>query len=416
MFRPANKHQPERLETSVSPQVDADQYDHEFCRVDFVIMSTLNRNAGGRETWAFTFIPQLLERYPNLHLTVYQMGIEKSAKGPQELLASVPLNARARLTITTLQVRRSRVPLFLATIFAFRSYFREASIPGPQYVLGAGSVHELLLILSCARYRQCRKVIWLRTILSHEKARKIPAILRPAVRRLEAVFLRKADILVANGDDIAAYYSQYGLNVSVIKNGVDLQRWSMPAPALKLPLKVGFIGRLNKVKGIEDFLVIAERVTQSGDQDTFEFHVVGDGGNLPAVHALTTRGVLTYHGQIENDKLPSVVEQLDICVALTYASASGGGGGTSNALLEQMAAGRVILAWNNQIFRQLLNDDNAYLANQGDVQGLFRCLNEIAADRSAAALKAKRATESLGEYTFVSQMNKYHSIHSRCTD
>lgn len=410
------KQQLENPATGVDSLAGTEHSKHEFCRAELVIMSTLNRNAGGRETWAFTFIPQVLQRYPNLYLTVYQMGIDGVAGGKEALIASVPAHAQSRLKITTIHVRRSRLPLFLATIFKFRAYFREGSIPKPQYVLGAGSVHELLMILSCARYAQCWKVIWLRTILSHEKARKIPSILRPVVRRLEAAFLRKADILLANGDDIAAYYSQYGLDVSVIKNGVDLERWQMPAPPLELPLKVGFIGRLSKVKGIEDFLSMAERVAQSKNQNSFEFHVIGEGGYLPEVLALSERGVLTYHGQVENDKLPLVVEQLDVCVALTYSSASGGGGGTSNALLEQMAAGRVILAWDNQIFRQVLTDENAYLSSQGDVADLCQCLHGIAADRSAAALKAKMATDSLSEYTFASQMNKFHLVHLRCTE
>ena len=88
--------------------------------------------------------------------------------------------------------------------------------------------------------------------------------------------LRRADLLIANGDDTAAHYRARGFDVTVIKNAVDLKRWTMAPPKLKPPLHVAFIGRLAQVKGINEFLAAAREM--AGNRGgPFVFHLAGDG-------------------------------------------------------------------------------------------------------------------------------------------
>jgi glycosyltransferase involved in cell wall biosynthesis len=63
----------------------------------------------------------------------------------------------------------------------------------------------------------------------------------------------------------------------VIENGVDPVVWRCDPPRLKEPIRVAYIGRLSKVKGIEEFLQVIKLTKDGPNSDDFEFHIVGDG-------------------------------------------------------------------------------------------------------------------------------------------
>lgn len=107
---------------------------------------------------------------------------------------------------------------------------------------------------------------------------------------------------------------------------------------------------------------------------------------------------------MQNAALPGILPSIDVCVALTR---SDGGGGTSNAMLEQMAAGRVMLAWDNVIFRQWLHHENAFLAPQGDVDGLEACLAAISRDRAEALRRAGNGPVSVADHGVDTMMRKF---------
>jgi glycosyltransferase involved in cell wall biosynthesis len=115
--------------------------------------------------------------------------------------------------------------------------------------------------------------------------------------------------------------------------------------------------------------------------------------------------------------MPQVLSEMHICVALTYvrgeADDFSGGGGVSNALLEQMAAGRIIVAWDNAAFRQVLDERSAFLAPQGDREALLDALTQIHADPRAAEEKARTAAEIARGYSFESHLDRFASAAGR---
>ena len=378
--------------------------------IDLVMLSKFGRADGGRETWAYNFIPLLLESNKNLSLTIYGFSIDNKSDKREELLSVFNNCDRERVKLHFFPVKWPRIPLFFSMFYQLRKHVRGPDDNCTQMVLGVGGLFEMLMLLYTRKYNKSKKILWLRSIFFNEKADRAPSWLLPFLRRVESLFLKKADVLFANGDDIACHYKRYGLNAHVIKNGVDIQKWAIPKPVLGPQIKVAFIGRLTKVKGIEEFLQMVEMVKCGVEASRFDFHVVGKGPYSDLVETLERQGMLSSHGEIDNNDLPQLLKDFDVCVALTMASSTGGGGGTSNALMEQMAAGRVIVAWDNVIFSQLLNDENAYLTPQGDPQGLIDAISDIAENKDRAHSRAVAGKALMSEYSIETQLVKFQNI------
>jgi glycosyltransferase involved in cell wall biosynthesis len=281
-------------------------------------------------------------------------------------------------------------------------------------VVAVGSWVELLAVLVSGAFRRSAKILWLRTIFVDEKAHRIPPIARGLILRVEDAILRRADLLIANGDDTAAHYRARGFDVTVIKNAVDLKRWTMPPPKLARPLHVAFIGRLAQVKGIDEFLAAARSM---GPSKGFIFHVAGDGPAADKARTLERAGLIKFHGPLPNEAVPAFLKDMDICVALTFAGADLGGGsggaGVSNSLLEQMAAGRVLLCWDNPAYRQVLDEESAYLVKQGDASAIGEALMKIANDPGEASARAQRAAELARGYGFEAHMELFAEVAAR---
>ena len=353
---------------------------------------------GGRETWAYNFIPRLLDRWRDV--TVDVIGLHRA--GQQDNAARVQTLLGDRGSVIFLQSRRRRFPI-LSMLRQAPRHLSRATLGAPDLVIGVGSAIEALVIMLSPALRRAKRIIWLRTILTHERAVQLPGWLAPVVQRLELRLLRSADLLIANGGDTAAYYRARGLGVAVIPNGVDVERWRSGMPTLGRPLRVAYIGRIAEAKGFREFLEVAKRL----HGDDFEFHVIGEGPNEAQ---LRDAGCLIRHGSKPNSELPPLTATMDVCVAFTFKSSQGGGGGVSNALLEQMASGRVIVAWRTAIYEQLLDETNAWLVPQGDIDAVERGLREILERPDEARRRASAAQKAAERFSFDAHLNKFVAL------
>lgn len=374
------------------------------------MLSNFGRADGGRETWAYNFIPRLLDRYPSVRLSIFGLRVDGQPDNRETLLSSLPEDQRSRVTVDFVRAKADRWP----NAFSFWRGLRKLAQtrPVPAFVVAVGSWVELRAVLRSRRFRSSGKIVWLRSIFADEKAHRYPAFLRPLLQRTELRVLRNADLIIANGEDTAGHYRKLGLPVRVIPNGVDLSRWRMEPPELSPPLKIAYVGRLAPVKGIDDFIDVARTAAEQG-LDWLEFHVIGEGPALPAVREAEARGYLHCHGPVANQQMPALLSQMHVCVALTYVRGgddrSSGGAGVSNALLEQMAAGRIIVARDNAAFRQVLDDDCAYLIAQGERAALLEALRAIHSDPAAARARAAKAAMVAEDYGFDRHMDRFAS-------
>ncbi len=384
-------------------------------RLALVMISNFGRADGGRETWAYQFLPRLLERKPNLHVEVCGLRVDGQEDNSDELREAIAESERDRFDIAFLGAPRNKVPNSLDMIRAIR----RSSWPSarPDLALGVGSFVELLAMMAAPGLRRVPKAIWLRTIYVDEKAERIPATLRPFARAVETAVLRRADLIIANGEDTADHYRRRGLTVEVIANAVDLERWRMPPPNFDLPLDVAFIGRLTAVKGVQEFLELCRRIGESDLAGRVRCHVVGEGEFAGEAKAMAERGLLTFHGPIDNRRMPEFLSKMDCAVALTFVNPTrrnqAGGAGVSNALLEQMAAGRLVIGWDHRAYSQVVGKDEGILVPQGSVDALLAALELAVRNPERMRHIAAAGQARAGAFGWDEQLTKFEVVTGR---
>jgi len=378
--------------------------------LNIIMLSNFDKNAGGRETWLYNFLPELLKDDNINKVNLFGYRLSTDSNNSKDILSlDFNINRKQRLFPNIIKVKSSRFPRALSMFLGLKK--QKDIVSSSKDITLAVGVFETLMMLYIYPFKKTKKVVWLRSIFSHEKAYAIPSYLQNLFLWVEIKILKKADILICNGEDIKAFYKENGLMVNVIKNGVDVSKWNINIPKLKDPIQIAYIGRLSQVKGIESYLKLINKVKKSSIANKFNFNVVGNNGVYKdQVKNLENKKWLINYGLMSYDNLPQFLSTVDICVALTFASNSGGGGGTSNAMLEQMAASRIIIAWNNIIFNQYLNDENAYLVEQFSVDGLEKTLIEIYNNKKEAIQKSLLGHKTILPYSYKANVLSFKEL------
>jgi len=370
--------------------------------IQLVMLSKFRRSGGGRETWFYNFMLKLFEVDINFKLDVLGYRLDDSMNE----IFSVYEPYKDRVNFTFFSLTKGKIPVFFKMWGAVHNSRKGDGVKKYDYVIAMG-VFELIMILT-SNYKGVKKVVWLRGIFLHEKANKYPHFLYPLLRKIEFWLLKKADYVFTIGEDIKNAYSAQELKINVVSNGVNLDKWKPKSDNLVItkPIKIAYVGRLSMVKGLLEYIESANQTLLKYPND-FEFHIVGDGELKHSKEFMTANPSIIYHGPMDNDVLPNFLRDFHICVALTFADENGGGGGTSNALLEEMALGLIIVAWNNEIFNQVLNDSEAYLIKQKDVNKMVSTYIRIKDNPEEAILKAKNGRVKAATYDINVKVKEY---------
>ena len=140
---------------------------------------------------------------------------------------------------------------------------------------------------------------------------------------------------------------QFFIDRGIIKNkskvipgsGVNLEQHPYEEyPSDKENIRLLFIGRIMKAKGIDELLEAARQIKVS--DKNVEFHLVGfyEEGYLEELRELNDSGIIHYHGQ--QDDVHKFIKDSHATILPSYHE------GTSNVLLESASTGRPILASN----------------------------------------------------------------------
>jgi len=379
--------------------------------IDIVIISRLGVGDGGRETWLYNFMAELGRQRSDVVLRIFSLPLAQ-----HNIFTATDICERLDVESIEIPCSKKRIPLALSFVLNFNKVYRQYRHAWPHgrvAVVGVGGLEESLAIFFGvhAKVDNLKKIMWLRTIYTREKFGAIPRILMPWVKLMEKILLRKGfETIIANGDDTAAYYRTHGVSCEVIHNAVNLEEYYDAWRKPEGKLAVAFVGRLADVKGISEFLSIVALAQNSGLMDKVEFHVAGEGLRLKDVQLLHEQGLLKYHGVISNREMPSFLEKIDCCVALTSFTESLGGGGVSNALIEQMAAKKIIIAWDNVIFRAALYPDECYFVSQGDASALHECFCHIVSHSEEAQNKALASREGVKRYDIRNHVSRFVEV------
>jgi glycosyltransferase involved in cell wall biosynthesis len=219
--------------------------------------------------------------------------------------------------------------------------------------------------------------------LGTERARWMRGIDRACLRSVSAIRCVSAEIedtaLAIGGKDIEG-------RTMLLPNGVDLKRFSVQ-PLLSRAKRIGYVGTLNALYGLEDLVDAFRTVLEQHPTATLQ--IVGEGPHRAALerYAKSIRGVV-FRGALGFGEIPDLLAQMDVLVNPIPASVSDG----STKLFEYMAAGRPLVhARTKTVEKVVRGSEGGYLFDSAKAGSLAEQILRVldnpkeAIERSTAA-------------------------------
>jgi glycosyltransferase involved in cell wall biosynthesis len=212
------------------------------------------------------------------------------------------------------------------------------------------------------------------------------------------VALRGAKAVVANSPGLAEFSRRADpVEVTVIPNGVDVDRFRPgPAPPPQ-PFRFLFVGRLIEQKKVNHLLEAIAQLVRS-TQRSFSLTLVGDGPLRDAVKARATAlgidGVVEWIPWIERDQMPGMYRSAHCVVNASHCE------GMPNVVLEAMACGVPVIVSDVPGNRDLVEHGRTGWIVPRDG------LDELVA-AMAHALREPEALRALGEAGCVTVRERY---------
>lgn len=375
-------------------------------KIDLIMLSNLEQSGGGRETWLKNFLDQIVAVDKKISFNLYTLKTDKDC-----LLNDYNhglINNHNQYTY-----RDKNLPVSIS----FVRYIAKELIlkkKHSDHMLAIGGLEEALAGVFGYTLRgvKGKKILWLRTIYTKEKGYALNKVTQKLLLKIEVFVIKYFfDTVIANGEDTAEFYRDLGIECTVIKNSIPLDRWNnLQSIRDNNKVKIAFIGRLSEVKGIQDFLKSIDIIYKNKDIKSFEFHIIGDGPYAKQLERYVELDEVIIHGAIPNTQVPDILKEMDCCVALTYLTDFLGGGGVSNALIEQMAAGKILICWDNNIFRKILDERSAFFVPQGDSDALAETFIGIRNDKLTANNKAIQAKYLSNNYSIQNHVDSFFKL------
>ena len=217
--------------------------------------------------------------------------------------------------------------------------------------------------------------------------------------------------LVTISQGLKDYYIQnYSLKaerITVLPDGVDIADFESYAVQghniNKDSLHIGYFGKILVGKGIE----LIRRVAIADPDDIYEIY----GGTLDEAEKETGSSFpknVVFHGRVNNKEIPAIMCDMDVLILPNQEKLINMGEDIGKftsplKLFEYMASGRCIIASDLPVIREVLSENNAYLADASDERDWIRCINEIKDSYSNAVNRAQRAKADVIRYSWKSR-------------
>ena len=367
-------------------------------QLNFIIFSNLDASNGGVETWLRLLIKEVNDNTQRAWFDAINIYYFTT---PEKQVPLIESTTPGLINYFPIPISEKKGLFFnFLKLAAFHwNAVKQVKQNKQTQIFSIGSYPSGIFDWLCLRLMNYRKhvshYIWLRTTLSkHIRTHNSRIVSRP-IFFFEKRALQDADVVISNGWDTKEnYIEEYNIPSTVIPNAIDPAKYAAVPPLRELnnnKIRIAFIGRFYESKGAFNFVnaikIFNEKYPQLRENVTFVF--VGWGEQSIEKFAADTQNC-EFTGRVANDKMHELLGNIHAGVALTKAvNNQAGGSGISNNLLELMVAGRIILAYDNSIFRQFPRQDCMCYIKENDDDAL--------ADNYAGIVDSIQSYYSLGE-------------------
>lgn len=211
--------------------------------------------------------------------------------------------------------------------------------------------------------------------------------------------VKKPDVVVFNSESLSSEMAEIyrdscpATRQVVVHNAVDLDGFHPQPKPSAVPLRVGIVANLVRVKGHEDFLNMARDLIGRG-WDAVEFWIIGGEREAGYSNELKQLASFDSSGRVQflgfRDDIPDLLAQLDILVCSSHVEPFG------RCLIEAMATVLPVVATSvGGIPEVVTNGETGFLVPPGEPQSLAdaveRLLGDEALRRQMGAAGRKRA-------------------------
>lgn len=229
--------------------------------------------------------------------------------------------------------------------------------------------------------------------------RQLGDLMTSAQFRAQAAAFRWCDVVVCNSQAAADRLIVTGLSpnkITVIGNALPAEAFTAPPPALpKRPgvTRVGMVARMNhRYKNHSGFLRIAAQIHQR--MPDVEFLLVGDGSLRQELErealSLGLGAVVIFLG--DRQDMPAVLTSLDVAVNTSDSES------LSNVILEAMAAGLPVVAYDVGGNSELLSQQPGVLISAGNESSFADVVVKLLADSALRRQVGRNAQQFAQEY------------------
>ncbi len=232
-------------------------------------------------------------------------------------------------------------------------------------------------------------------------------------RLLNRIYRRWVDRNLTNSVQGRAELESEGVaasSITVLENGVDIERFRVLPPEFNGTIRVGAVANLRTIKCLDRLVRSAAELLQR--HPNLQFEIAGEGPQRGELEKLIQdlRIAERFHllGAILN--VPGFLASLDIAVLCSKSE------GMSNALLEYMAAGRAIVATRVGAAEQLIrNGQDGLLIEPNDDAALTDAIAQLIESPEGArrfgASAQRRAVESFSRMAMRRRFEEfYHGL------
>jgi len=222
---------------------------------------------------------------------------------------------------------------------------------------------------------------------------------------------REAGAIVAVGEGLkqAALKIEPGLNIEVIPNGVDTERFK-PGPARTgKEFRLLFVGRLRDFKGAQHVL---EALGGAEELAPVRFDIVGDGpygGELERMaRAKGLGGRVVFHGWAAPEETPAFYREADAFILPSYAE------GSPNVVLEAMASGLPVIVSDGPGLRESVRDGvEGFVTPARDAGAIRAALGRLVHDREARRRMGEAGLARAREQSWAGVARRHVAIFER---